>query len=457
MPEVELYPFQRDDVDKLIGCASSLNASEMGTGKTYTLATICQERSPGLPKLWVGPLQTLESSAEKIRQLGFDEPITFINPKNRDDSFKAYKKRGGYFFCHWEALRLMPDIKDHEWAEVVADEVHRAQNRKAQQTRALKMIKTSGKLGASGTPVTGAADKYWSVLNWLKPSEWTSYWKYYKRYVDYEIIYPQGYHKYRGPLNADELVGKVAPYSTRHLKKEQCCPHHPQGVMPWLPDKYYTPVEVDLTPKQRRAYEDMRKEMIAWVGAHEHEPLVAPVVIAQMIRLQQFACAYASMVDDKVILTEPSSKADAVMQIIEDNPDEPIVVYSQFNRMLDVIAARLDTHKIEYSTYTGRNRSTREKDKKAFIRGETSVFLGNIAAGGVGLDELQHRASAMIFTDRLWSPALNNQAEDRLWRDGQKNAVQIIDIIARNTVDRGRHQRLEETWAWIKKLLGDKP
>jgi DNA repair and recombination protein RAD54B len=275
--------------------------------------------------------------------------------------------------------------------------------------------------------------------------------------VDYDVVYPQGYHKIKGPKNAEELLARVAPYYVRHLKKAQCCPHHPLGVMPWLPDKYYTPVHVDLAPAQRKAYQDMKKEMIAWVGEHKETPLIASVVIAQMMRLQQFACAFASVDSaNSVSLVDPSSKLDAVMQILEDNEDESIVVFSQFNKLLHLLAERLERHKIEYVYYTGENRNTRDQDKRRFINGSARVFLGNISAGGVALDGLQEASSTVIFTDRLWSPGLNNQAEDRLWRDGQTNAVQVIDIIARDTVDLGRHQRIELTWNWIQQLLGDK-
>jgi SNF2 family DNA or RNA helicase len=57
--------------------------------------------------------------------------------------------------------------------------------------------------------------------------------------------------------------------------------------------------------------------------------------------------------------------------------------------------------------------------------------------------------------DRPWGALVNQQAEDRLWRDGQANAVQVCDIMASNTVDLGRKQRIEQSWNWIRTLLGD--
>lgn len=464
MGDFHLYDFQVEDVAKLKDRNGRLIASEMGAGKTYVGWELdfqcCQDDHANT--LWVAPMQTLESSVEKLRQMGIDAPVVILDPKDREGSWARFKRlRGGIFMVHWEAIRLMPYLhEDREikfWDHVVGDEIHKIQNRKAQATRALKKIKAGYRTGMSGTPVTGAPDKYWSVLNWLYPDVFRSYWGFQKAYCETEIVYPQGYTKVVGPKNEHLLLEAVNPFYVRHLKREQCCPHHPQGVMPWLPDKYYDKVWVDLHPAQRKAYESMRKEMIAWVGKQEDTPLTAGVVVAQMMRLQQFAIAMANIADDgSVFLDEPSSKADALMHILEDNPTEPIVVFTQFNRFIHLLERRLQAAKIPYVCYTGENRGTREEDKRRFMAGDARVFLGNISAGGVGLDGLQSVSSTVVFTDRLWSPALNNQAEDRLWRDGQQNAVQVIDIMARNTVDLGRHQRLEMKWDWIRRLLGDK-
>jgi SNF2 family DNA or RNA helicase len=57
--------------------------------------------------------------------------------------------------------------------------------------------------------------------------------------------------------------------------------------------------------------------------------------------------------------------------------------------------------------------------------------------------------------DRAWNPSQNRQAEDRLHRIGQKNAVHVVDIIARNTVDGGHLQQIRLKWEWLKVLLGD--
>lgn len=452
MTDFELYNWQQEDVTKLENLRGALIGNEMGTGKSYEAHALSQEAKR---TLWIAPLGTLESSYAKQEQMGLDRMVVICDPKNRNGSWNLFERsQAGLYMVHWEALRLMPELISHgKWDVVIADEVHRAQNRKAQQTRALKKVWAERKIGMSGTVITGAPDKYWSALNWLYPNDFRSYWQHYSRYVDYEIIYPQGFHKITGSKNVDELRERVDPFYVCHLKHEKCCERHPNGVMPWLKKPYYTEEYVDLLPVQRRAYNQMKNDMIAWVGSHEQEVLVAPVVVAQMMRLQQFAVAYAELEGDRVRLSEPSSKLDRLMEIIEDNPTEPIVVWSQFKQLIYLLEERCKRKGIDIVLYTGDNRSDRDQNVRSFAKGGARIFAGTISAGGVGVDGLQYASSTCVFLDRLWSPALNRQAEDRLDRDGQKGQVQVIDIMARNTVDRGRQQRLELVWSWIKELL----
>jgi SNF2 family DNA or RNA helicase len=270
-----------------------------------------------------------------------------------------------------------------------------------------------------------------------------------------------------GVANVEELHEGMEPFYVRRLKTE---------VLDDLPDKYYTTVEVDLLPAQRRAYNEMRDNMLAWIGKQEDQPVAAPVVIAQLTRLQQFACAYGRLetilrkyrkckyewcvapceghLVDVLRLEEPSSKLDAAMDIVEDNPGKQIVVFGQSKQMINMFAARLAKRKITTAVYTG---DTPDKDRtrlvEEFQQGERQIFAGTIAAGGEGITLTA--ASTEIYFDRAWNPTANKQSEDRCWRIGQTNAVQVISLIARDTIDFARNAKIELKWSWLKELLGD--
>jgi SNF2 family DNA or RNA helicase len=344
----------------------------------------------------------------------------------------------------------MPELATIPWLHIIADECQRMKNRKTQMTQALKAIKdVSWKTAMSGTPVVNRPDELWSVLNWLYPRDYRSYWRFFNAHVEYQQSQIRGrvIRQVIGPKDTDTLQEAIAPWYVRRLKKD---------VLKDLPPKYWTERKVDLTPTQRTAYNMMRDNMIAWIGQQQEDVLPAPVVIAQLTRLQQFSAAYAEYSESGAVrLAEPSSKLDAVMEILDEAGELQVVVFSRFKGTLALLEKRLAADNITYDTLTGDTpQETRAAAVQRFQRGHARVFLGTIQAGGVGITLTA--ASTVIFIDRDWSPALNEQAEDRLHRIGQKDAVQVIDIIARNTVDLGKLQKVEVKKQWIRQMLGDK-
>jgi SNF2 family DNA or RNA helicase len=456
---IDLYEFQDELVEDLWQFKSRAIGDEMGLGKTREgIALDLKDREHRLTPqfdlrhlnktLVVAPLSVHSTWEDTWKLLAPHLRVLTIDPKNRA-YFESQLLKDEYdvFIVHWEALRLMPALGVVHFLHIIADEAHRAKNRKAQQTRALKKIKTFYKTAMSGTLADNKPQDLWSILNWLWPTKYTSYWNFYKAYIKYEVMYPQGYHKMLGVQNIDRLQAEMRPWYRRRLKKD---------VLKDLPDKYYTDIYVDLHPKQRKAYDEMKKNLIAWVGEHEGTPLVAPVVIAQLVRLQQFASGYMYWDEErqKFMLSEPSSKLDALTEILQDNSDEQFVVFSNFKGAITLLDRRLEAARESYGVLTG---DTKQADRgrlvEAFQRGDTRIFAGTIAAGGLGISLTA--ASKVVFLDRNWSPALNLQAEDRPHRIGQKNALQVIDIMARNTIDFGRRQKLIEKWSWLKQILGD--
>lgn len=460
------YPFQEEDIELISKVKAGLIASEMGTGKTHEAIALDMEwwrrtkakgERPG-PTLVVAPLNTHDGWQEKYAMQEPSVDVVRIDRKDRDAFVRQVMKRqGDVFVCHWESLVKMPELRQMTFNTVVADEIHRASNRKTQQTLALKKLPRVHALGLSGTAAGDKPDGLWSVNNFLWPTYYKSYWKFRKHYMVEETSV-QGYTKIVGLQNVESLHREMEKWYVRHLKKEQCCEHHPDGVMWWLPDKTYEHIFVELSPKQRKIYDQMHKNFVAWVGENENSPLVASVVVAQMARLSQIALATPEFDNEgNVILTEPSSKMDAVQELIGDHTGKAFVVFSASKKGCYLLEQKLNRAGITAAAFTGDTKDPeREAIKRDFRAGNLQVFIGSIAAVGEGVDGLQEVCDTGIFLDRHWSSWRNKQAEDRLHRDGQQGeAVQIFDIMARNTLDFGRHTRLENKWSWIKQMLGD--
>jgi TATA-binding protein-associated factor len=501
-----LYEFQTEDVAKLSRKKHALVGSEMGVGKTHVAIAldmawydqrVKELRAEGKPTkgkieptLVVAPLNTFDSWQAKYAMQNPEADVFVIDRKNRDAFVQAImKRRADIFIIHWDALRLMPELAKFQFNVVIADEVHHIANRKAQVTRALKKLHTNHKLGLSGTASGNRPANLWSVLNWLWPSYYSSYWNFDKFYVVREVQ-PQGYSKIVGVQNEDILHNEMSPWYVRHLKRERCCDKHPEGVMHWLPEKTYDSIWVDLSPKQRKVYNEMRDHMVSWVEAHEQDgqitPLLATAVVAQMVRLQQIALAtpeitgkwvnkkvkneegvkeLVQMYEEMVTLHLPSTKIDALKSFIEDaDPGKQLVVFTSSKKAAYLTKQALDSNTsggkpapISCEVLSGDTpQAQRATMVQRFAKGGYRIFVAVIAAASEGIDGLQLATDTMLFLDRDQSAVRNKQAEDRLHRGGQKDTVQIIDIMARNTLDAGKNQKLELTWSSIKKMLGDK-
>jgi SNF2 family DNA or RNA helicase len=467
-----LWKHQIEDVAHLREQDKVLIANEMGTGKTLTAV----ERDLQLrdleyrgPTLVVAPLSTHTTWLETFERES-DLKVTTINRNDREGFLEVYAE---VYIMHYEALRLMPWLRQFKFGHVIFDECHRLKTRTTKQTKAAKKLKPPYITMMSGSPVTDRPQDIWQILAILKPREYTSFWRFFEDYIDYKVKTIKktdpltgktkiiNYKEAVGPAEAWTTTGlpAIRHFFTRRLKVD---------VMPNLPPKMYSKVYVDLSAEQRRIYNEMRDDMLTWImnSFGEEEALPAPAVIAMLQRLQMIALGTPEFgipvtkkngdVVTPIKLVEPSTKCDAVMEILEDNESEQFVIFSQFKGPLRILRGRFGDKGITYGSYTGDdNERFRERDKRLFISGDNRVLLGTISAGGVGVDGLQHASCNVIFMDRNWSPAINEQAEDRLHRGGQTRNVNITDIMARNTIDFDRMKQIDMKAGWVKKMLGD--
>jgi TATA-binding protein-associated factor len=500
----QLKKFQVDDVVLIARAGNGAIGSEMGTGKTHEAIALdniwYRTAKVKKPTLVIAPINTFTSWVDKYNWQSPDTDVFVIDRKNRDKFIQAIKKGvADVYIMHWDALRLLPELAKIQFNTVIADEGHRASNRKAQATQALKRIPTVHKLIMSGTLSGDQPQNLWSALNWLWPRVYTSYWKFYKHHVITGLDPTGNYQVVKGVKNTESLKKEMAPWFVRHLKKEMCCPNHPDGVMSYLPDKMYDRIWVDLSGEQRRIYKQMKEQMVAWVNEHQSSPLVASVAVAQLTRLSQIALATpeirvetkrrrvkrwylglpmdpkrkqvrkgtpgAAMVQtlepyqaNVVYLKLPSSKIDALVELLKDHPEKKFVVWSASKKMCYLMQQALAEKKILSHVLSGDTpQGQRDSMLANWQHDDRQVFIGVISAAGEGIDGLQWTSDTAIFMDRDWSTKANKQAEDRLHRPGQDGEkVWIIDIMAKDTVDLGRHTRLAEKWEWIKAILGDK-
>lgn len=162
--------------------------------------------------------------------------------------------------------------------------------------------------------------------------------------------------------------------------------------------------------------------------------LSASTLLAQTTRLRQIAISAGLIASD---YKADAPKIDTLMDILPEYLDnnKKGVVMSQFSQALKLLTPKLDAAGIKYVVLTGEVPiPERQKLVKQFQTDDSiKLFLCTIKAGGVGITLT--RASTIFFLDRDWTPAMNEQAEDRLHRTGQKDNVLVVDLIAKDTVE----------------------
>lgn len=518
-------PDQEVAIEKLRKINFRLCGDSMGVGKTVTgigLDFAMREDNPELvdaPTLIVSEKIGLDVWDWHLRAMGVpDEQIFVINPADRGDfeealtdlqRFQAGKLRHHpryrYYVMHWDVLKSVPQINAKTrgnsgkplitWGHVIADEVHLAKNRKAIRTIELKRIEAKYKTGLSGTPADDKPWDIWSILHWLYPWKYRSYWRFYEEHVqwinanqvkDYEKHIKKGgtYEEFKaqntsgngyrvavGVKNIPELHRQMRPFYIRRTLLE---------VAPDMPEKTHVnpPIVVPMGRQQRREYEQMRDKAIALIGASQNGDggfqLLAPAIIAVLTRLQQMALATLTpeweISDDefvgdedemdwdmpKIVLSKPSPKLDAVMNLITTHEEEPFVIFTQFRGMADLVEEECQRLKIPVVKIHGGivDKNVRTRLVQEFQDGKARVFVGTIAAAGKTITLT--RANHVIFTDLSWNPSKNAQAEDRLWRRTQRNAVRVYRIESEDSIDQIRFERISRKAEMISALLNPK-
>ena len=252
----------------------------------------------------------------------------------------------------------------------------------------------------------------------------------------------------------DEFYAGLNPRMRRMLKTV---------VLPWLPEVTVERRDVEMSTKQKKAYNDMRDWMIAELEGGGM--LSAPSVLTQTLRLLQFASSYAEMTTDpstgeiKTTLIEPSCKIDALMDDIShgDFGDDSIAVSAVSRQLIELLSARLTKANIAHGLITGaQSEEERQRAVDDFQSGKTKWILFTAQAGGVGITLTAARR--LIRLQRPWSLVDDKQVNDRVHRIGSEihDNIIITDYVTSGTVEERVREVLESKADSFEEVVKDK-
>lgn len=327
------------------------------------------------------------------------------------------------------ADRIKELVDQGEIGYIIIDEGHRCKDSTSQQGRALLDIKDCPNVIMSGTFLLNSPIDLFTPLK-MVGAERHSLTQFKTHYC---VMGGYGGHQIVAYKNLGELQTLLSSVMIRRLKSE---------VLD-LPPKIETVKYVELDKDQQAIYDEIREETIADIVAYrERQSNIDKVStnmtpLTMLIRVRQ-ATGNPAILTSKTI---SNAKFDMLRELAEElvANDEKFIVFSNWTAVLNDAYKMLANMNLEPALYTGENIKTREDEKQRFKTSKAcKCICGTTAALGTGVTLTE--ATTVIFLDEPWNRGTKEQAEDRAYRIGTNSTVNIITLIAKDTIDERIHE-----------------
>ena len=434
----ELRPYQKEGF-KWINEITDLGfggvlADDMGLGKTLQIIAflLSQKKSKSIV---VVPTSVIYNWMDEFEKFAPSIRIGLVHgSKSKRDKVLRDFKRGLGIKIEEENLKeksyekydvllttygtLKNDEKAYEnlsFDYCIIDEAQNIKNPSAQATLSVKNIKSRCNIALTGTPIENNLMELWSIFDFVMPGYLFTKERFRERFILDES-------------NLSELKSLITPFILRRLKED---------VLSELPEKLEKKYLVEMKGKQKQLYSFYVKAIKNQLNENKSSEKSGRDKInlfAYLTKLREICLDPSLVVPD---YTGESSKLTVVKEIVKDASEsgKKILLFSQFTSVLQKIEEDFKKEDISYLYLDG---GTSAKDRVERVKkfnedSNIKVFLISLKAGGVGLNLTS--ASVVIHFDPWWNPAVEDQATDRAHRFGQENKVEVIKLVAKDTIE----------------------
>jgi SNF2 family DNA or RNA helicase len=335
-------------------------------------------------------------------------------------------------------VRDLPSFEGLSFHHLVLDEAQAIKNPRSLASRAAREISARHRLCLSGTPIENNLEELWSLFDFLMPG-FLGDAERFRSYFRYPI------ERAGNVARLEALRSAVTPFILRRMK---------ETVARELPPKTEIVRPVELDDDQRELYECIRVAAHGDVRRAIRKKGVTGSTIAildALMKLRQVCCDPRLVNVPSARKVKGSAKLELFFELLTTELAEGrrLLVFSQFTRMLSLIALGLDERRLPFVELTGSTVDrTRVVDR--FDRREVDVFLISLKAGGTGLNLTS--AETVIHYDPWWNGASQAQATDRAHRIGQTRPVFVHNLIVAGSVEE-RMLRLQQKKAELARAL----
>jgi SNF2 family DNA or RNA helicase len=313
-------------------------------------------------------------------------------------------------------------------ALVAIDESTTIKNPGAQRTKNIQRLSKLSKYRRilTGSPVTKSPLDLYTQCEFLDPwlLDHNSYYSFRTRYALMKTANFNGrsVQLVVGYKNLAELSEKLKPFSYRVLK-DDCLD---------LPPKTFMKRIIQLSPEQKRLYEQMKSMALAELNG---KMLTTFNAVTQIMRLQQITCGHFKA-DDGSMQEIKNNRITELLNVL-DEVEGKAIIWAHWRHDIATIVREIEK---EYPgsvmTYYGDTTTEdRQKAIRAIQNPESKIrfLVGTPQTGGYGITLTG--ASTMIYYSNGYDLEKRQQSEARIDRIGQKKPMTYIDILAEDTVD----------------------
>ena len=422
---VPLYPYQQEGMLHLAFTERALLADEMGLGKTAQAIAACEllRRTRGIERVLVVCPASLKGEWEEqiARFTGLPSRIV-AGP--RAQRLAQYGEGAFFYLANYEQILLDGDAVQQRLAPdvIVLDEAQRIKNWQSRTARAIKRLRSPYAFVLTGTPLENRIDEIYSIVQFLDPSLLGPLFRFNREFYELdERGRPVGYR------NLDELHRRLAPVLLRRRKDEV------EGQLPGRLDKhYFVPLEDEQLPR----YAEYEKRVAQILAQARRRPLL-PKEFEQLQRwlaCMRMICDTPYILDSDCRVCPKLAELHEILEELLAEPGTKILVFSEWERMLDLVRETLQEMGIGFAWHTGSVPLPRRRDEVRRFKEDPAcrLFLST-DSGGVGLN-LQ-AANVVINLDLPWNPARLEQRIARAWRKHQTRPVRVLYLVAEDTIE----------------------
>lgn len=407
----------------------------MGAGKTVTTLTIIKNllAIEASKILIIGPVRVIESTwPDEIQKWDHTKDMTYSivvgSPKKRREALHA--RADIYLIGKENVAWLVNETTLWDFDMVVIDELSTFKNPRSQRFKALKQVMplVDRFIGLTGTPAPKGLPDLWSQLYLIDRGQrlGRTLTEFRYRYLtpgrrNGAIVY-----EWKPQPNAEERIYKRIGDVCMSLDQKDCAELPPLQVLDY---------KVKLPPEAMKRYHAFKRERVLTLETDEVIAANAGVLTGQLAQFTSGEIYRKDILTKQTVGTEilHDEKMKALEDLMEAATGHPILVFYYFQHERDRILAAFKQARVLDTA----------DDIRDWNEGKIDMLLVHPASAGHGLNLQQGGHIAIWYSLPNWNLELYQQANARLYRQGQTHAVTIYRIIAADTIDEDQEQALE--------------